>query len=1067
MRLVELTVTRLPGVEAPFSIGELAPNVTVVVGPNASGKSSLVRALRALWSSSVHAGQPVSLSGEFRQRTADGSEVTWRATRVGPNTEWERNGVRVDAPPTPPDHLLNSYLVSIETLMQSGPTDASIGDLLRREMTGGYDLAAAREQVTVPVRGHRRAAGHLGRAQQEYDALERNRNRLHERQQQRSDLVNRQAQAARAAAELPKYRRAITLRSQLADLHAERQALADMPAALAGLTGREADELASLRDEQVAADERRERAERQLTEARSALAATGLAQAELDEAGAHTLQAAADALGDLAEKAAENHRREAERRAELRAPWRRIGGLPTGPTQVAFDAETLDEAEKALGERLAAGTQLDAATAEVRALEGTLAEDSGADVDTGAGTAVGAGIGAEAGAEAGADALLPNHDLASAQSNLRNWLAAPPEPPRPRALLGPGLLLTLAAVLFLVTTVMALRGGIGAGASGGIAGLLERALAGGAGFYVPAVVALIGVVFGFIWLAVSAGRGSTGLGGGFVPGPDAALAERAFARTGARPPTRWDHEEVTRRLQELLAAAALRSAAEAQRSVTTARLEAARRRVEVANSGLKEADARLAQLAHAAGYGSPSSATSGSAPSGPAGSGSAMPGSGAPGSGVPSSGSLSADAPGAGFAAWLRDVRHVNDLTTKLRGLAASRRELEQQADVLYAQVRKGLAGTPFGLSAPLTESAAWREGKWHGSKLSASDELRTLTRRAARAVTERDRALADSRRAEADLGDAQAALASAQTKRSALLARCDVDATSPTAEAQLQALTLALPKYLETKGKVVELETLVADARAYLEDAPNILEAVLKGDVPALEQGVAAAEEAGGLQNELSQQIGALDEQVKMAEEGRELENARSRVERTGREVEEHLRRAHLNVAVAVLFDDVEQEHSVKRQPDVLKRAQEWFERFTHAAFVLEFEPTSPSGERLRARDTASGRQLSPDELSTGTRAQLLLALRVSHATHAEEGGIKLPFFLDEALTTADAGRFAEVAASLLELSQADGRQIIYLSARQEDAAAWRRVAESGAGEHLVKVIDLADVRTLGPSIN
>src|SRR5690606_18814352 len=120
-----------------------------------------------------------------------------------------------------------------------------------------------------------------------------------------------------------------------------------------------------------------------------------------------------------------------------------------------------------------------------------------------------------------------------------------------------------------------------------------------------------------------------------------------------------------------------------------------------------------------------------------------------------------------------------------------------------------------------------------HGSKLSASDELRTLTRRAARAVTERDRALAASRRAEADLGDAEAALASAQTKRSALLARCDVDATSPTAEAQLQALTLALPKYLETKGKVVELETLVADARAYLEDAPNILDAVLKGDVP------------------------------------------------------------------------------------------------------------------------------------------------------------------------------------------------------------------------------------------
>src|SRR5690606_101077 len=57
-----------------------------------------------------------------------------------------------------------------------------------------------------------------------------------------------------------------------------------------------------------------------------------------------------------------------------------------------------------------------------------------------------------------ADHDLADHDLVNAQTSLGEWLAAPPVPPSPRALVGPGLLLFFAAVLFLLTTVLALRG---------------------------------------------------------------------------------------------------------------------------------------------------------------------------------------------------------------------------------------------------------------------------------------------------------------------------------------------------------------------------------------------------------------------------------------------------------------------------------------------------------------------------------------------------------------------------------------------------------------------------------
>lgn len=1005
MRLVRLTVTRLPGVETPFSLGPLQPHVTVVVGPNASGKSSLVRALRALWLPQLHADKPVDVEAQLRQSSPNGQEVTWHATRVGPTVTWERDGVQVEAPPTPPDHLLDSYLIAIETLMRSGRTDGEIGDLLRREMTGGYDLEAARQATTHRLGGHRSAAREFGAARRELGDLERSRRALHQRRLKRSELEERQQRAAALAAELPRYERAVELRSQLADLAEVRARLADMPAALAGLTGRESEELTDLRGVRAAADERRDRAESQLAEARTALAQTGLAAADLDGVAAHGLQEAAEALADLAEKAERNRAKYAETSASLREPWRRLGGLPKGPTPAAFESHTLDELEEALGERLAAGVQLDAATADVRRLEAELAAAAGADGGRDANLT---------------DAHLTDADLAAAQANLSNWLASPPATPRPRRLLGPAVLLVLAAVLLLVTTLMQLGGG-GTGAAGT---WLQRVLAAGSGLYVPLAAGILAALAGLVWLLVVAtGRPRT------VPTPETLAAQRAFERTGAEPLSEWQHEAVAARLERLLAVSAERRVVAARRAAGAVALDGARGRLDGAGRRLAAAEGRLTQLADVAGYGAVDKRT-----------------------------------PNAGFAAWLRDVRSINGLTEELRGLSAARAELERQADALYQRLHEGLAGTPFELADPVLEPAGLQSGVWRSSKLPAAAELKAATRRLVKAVTERDQAATATVRAQADLRAAEAAANAAETKRAALLERCGLEADDSAAEAQLHALLAARPGYLEGMAKKTRYETLVADGESQLRLAPQLLEAARTGDVRTLELGMEAARKARTESSELDQQIGELRAEVKLAEESRLLEAARHKVEHAGREVAEHLRRAHLNVATDVLFDEIEQEHSVKRQPAVLKHAQGWFERFTHGAFRLEFDPSAASDERLRARDVASGRRLVPGELSTGTRAQLLLALRVSHAAHAEEGGMKLPFFLDEALTTADAGRFREVAGSLLELSQADARQIVYLSARREDAQAWRSVAEQAGAGRLVSVIDMAEVRDLEP---
>src|SRR5690606_32805647 len=127
-------------------------------------------------------------------------------------------------------------------------------------------------------------------------------------------------------------------------------------------------------------------------------------------------------------------------------------------------------------------------------------------------------------------------------------------------------------------------------------------------------------------------------------------------------------------------------------------------------------------------------------------------------------------------------------------------------------------------------------------------------------------------------------------------------------------------------------------------------------------------------------------------------------------------------------------------------------------------FEPSEGGGWRFGAvdrRDGAGGRRLRLEELSTGTKAQLLVSARLAFALTLEdaadgEPGETLPFVLDEALTTSDPRRFAELAGAVLDVVEASGRQFVYLSARPEDAELWRRAAESRPGAPLA-VIRLA----------
>ena len=157
--------------------------------------------------------------------------------------------------------------------------------------------------------------------------------------------------------------------------------------------------------------------------------------------------------------------------------------------------------------------------------------------------------------------------------------------------------------------------------------------------------------------------------------------------------------------------------------------------------------------------------------------------------------------------------------------------------------------------------------------------------------------------------------------------------------------------------------------------------------------------------------------------------------------------------VASETLLQDVERAFVAEHEPAVLRRAREIFAQVTARTFELGLRPDGS----FVARDVRQGATRALGELSSGTRTQLLLALRLAWTEAQEEGGEALPLFLDEALTTSDEDRFAVMARSLERIATAEGRprQVFYLSARRHESTLWRRATGTEPA-----TVDLAALR-------
>ena len=217
--------------------------------------------------------------------------------------------------------------------------------------------------------------------------------------------------------------------------------------------------------------------------------------------------------------------------------------------------------------------------------------------------------------------------------------------------------------------------------------------------------------------------------------------------------------------------------------------------------------------------------------------------------------------------------------------------------------------------------------------------------------------------------------------------------------------------------------------------------------------------EEFVGLQKQI-QQIRA---EVQQAREGHDLEELIADRSTALGALQEKRDEALLSRAGKFLIDAVRAEHETPQAPRVLERARELFGNFTDHGYQL-IVPSDDAGS-FRAIDAQSRASKSPDQLSDGTRAQLLLAVRLAFAEEAEQG-TPLPFFLDEALDPSDPVRFEAVVRSLGRMVADEDRQFIYLTADPADVTRIQAALDA-EGCKAAHVIDLARVRNQSVAVS
>ncbi|MCY4274794.1 MAG: AAA family ATPase [Gammaproteobacteria bacterium] len=267
---------------------------------------------------------------------------------------------------------------------------------------------------------------------------------------------------------------------------------------------------------------------------------------------------------------------------------------------------------------------------------------------------------------------------------------------------------------------------------------------------------------------------------------------------------------------------------------------------------------------------------------------------------------------------------------------------------------------------------------------------------------------------------------------------------------------------YSQLRDQVLKLESQIEGIAQELDtDGESELK---NSTIENLHQQQKQAEQAKQKVENISAEISEIQTLVNQAKQGDSMQDLIAKRDEARNNLQDGLETQLHSHAVKFLIDQVKDQYEQGRIPRMFERAKSHFARFTRNSYELQLgRHNGKPGLWMLELHTGKKREL--DQLSDGTRVQLLIATRIAFAEEIEKS-LTLPFFLDEALDQSDPQRFAAIVNCLGQVSADQKRQIIYLTSDPVDQDRIKHALES-AGCQLACTIDLGRIRNLSVGVD
>ena len=245
----------------------------------------------------------------------------------------------------------------------------------------------------------------------------------------------------------------------------------------------------------------------------------------------------------------------------------------------------------------------------------------------------------------------------------------------------------------------------------------------------------------------------------------------------------------------------------------------------------------------------------------------------------------------------------------------------------------------------------------------------------------------------------------------------------------------------VEKKGTA---KTTLENRRSDLREHDAYEEVIEERDKDDLKEELDKKQVIADRHDELLKAKTTLEKEIEDAKASTEIEDAVQERDDALNGLKEALEMDVADAVTDTLLEFVEAETVTSNQEPVFQRADNLLRQITNGQFELRLDDGT-----FRAYDTGEQRRVDLNDLSSGTRVQVLLAVRVAFVEYREKETAP-PLLLDETLAPFDDQRAETVLDTVVDLARA-GRQIFYFTARNDERARWEtRLEESDVGYSL-----------------